>query len=1243
MNSLDLIKKFKDLLYMSYNNHIKINEESYNKNNDIKKIITSTDKKIGELTEEILNIEQDLQKNIETLECSYNNENHQKLEYYENCKQELSAELNDKDRKIRYFSIILNKAETGTKFLVQFANDPNNYDFVLESKKIISNNNNVISELKIMQNRCRNITLKGINVSEQSISQINYQKIFSTENIDSLVEMFENQYIIIINKILDYGMTLPLFKKSKLQEIFVDFRVIFDIKADIEICINDNIKRIKDSYNSIIADKETQIQIALKDISDYSKNDLSKTKNNLIKDAEEKINLKKIEIDHLQKAINDETIPAMKTKFIKEIKEKHIEESVNLREQLEEKLSVEEIKKILSLQSAIESCCSYADFKCPNDFSDYTVIGNISFDYYNDPKINQFKYITDAVDSFFEQNGLCFPQKDGHSVFKIPLVIEWQNFKGISYIYDNDSYNEIKDAYQSTVFHLFADIRPKSTVFTMIDGILPAGIFAPFPSFVKVGESEYINRKIYNNSEDIENLLNEIKAQVEQATAGFHYDSIIEANRDLINKKLMNILFVASGINGVISSEATDILSDIVSGGKNVGYYCFAMCDSRDFVEDIYKDNYQGIFIQYDSDAGELVLKHDNETFNIELYKNPEYNEYSMISEIIAECYEAAEKYGTFSFVDSKVYETLGQNARAINNITVKSAMDIDDHMCNFILDDKNINYLVLGLPRSGKSRFMHILITNIIRKYSPNDANIYIMSYKAQGTEISLFAKFDIPHIKMVKLNRNGYAFVKFIESIIQERNRRDIVFKENPSMRKFDNYSDYMSFYYSNNAFSADMEPLPRIVVFIDEIQEVLSDENVSKEFIGYFNSIVSTAGCFGIHIIFLTQYLSNFINNGIGIDKLQGTSKVIFNCLPNDVTALVPSTENIIPLMENTPGRAFMINGVGSSLKKIFVPLYTFERETQVLENMSLYYDGTPCKTLIVKNSMFDGKNNIYTQFISDPISRVFNDILCVGELICYTDDENINIRMADTKTDNIMLLGDNTAISQSITISLYLSLMGYLITADKYKVSQVIFVNCGELKRNDIIVSTYQKLYKTLEECNVASDFLKYIPCGNIKEQLGDYIREYADMAACPSPEFPDVYLFLYGIHNTNQLDDFYSYLGTINTQYKKYVHIVVWSDRKSVMEDFLKKTSLERAFKYKLTFASSEDENDFILGCKAKTPKGVAKMKPLSFNESPCFVPYDFCVNTYQPQDTYDPINKFIKASKDFALQKRDRV
>ena len=773
----------------------------------------------------------------------------------------------------------------------------------------------------------------------------------------------------------------------------------------------------------------------------------------------------------------------------------------------------------------------------------------------------------------------------------------------------------------------------------MIDGILPAGIFAPFPSFVKVGESEYINQKIYNNSEDIENLLNEIKTQVEQATAGFHYKSIIEANRDLINKKLMNILFVASGINGVISSEATSVLSDIVSGGKNVGYYCFAMCDNRSFVDEIYKDNYQGMLIRFDSDTAELILEYDNEAFNVELYKNPEYNEYSMISEIIAECYEAAEKYGTFSFVDSKVYENLGQNSRAINNITVKSAMDIDDHMCNFILDDKNINYLVLGLPRSGKSRFMHILITNIIRKYSPNDANIYIMSYKAQGTEISLFAKFDIPHIKMVKLNRNGYAFVKFIESIIQERNRRDIVFKENPSMRKFDNYSDYMSFYYSKNAFSADMEPLPRIVVFIDEIQEVLSDENVSKEFVGYFNSIVSTAGCFGIHIIFLTQYLSNFINNGIGIDKLQGTSKVIFNCLPNDVTALVPSTENIIPLMENNPGRAFMINGVGSSLKKIFVPLYTFERETQVLESMSLYYDGTSCKTLIVKNSMFDGKNNIYMKFISDPISKVFNDILCVGELICYTDDEDVSIRMADPKTDNIMLLGDNTVISQSITISLYLSLIGYLITADKYKDSQVIFVNCGELKRNDIIVSAYQKLYKTLEECNVASDFLKYIPCGNIKEQLGDFIKEYAEMAANKPFKCPDVYLFMYGIHNTNQLDDFYSYLGTINTQYKKYVHIVVWSDRKSVMEDFVKKTSLERTFKYKLTFSSNEDENDFILGCKAKTPKGVAKMKPLSFNESPCFVPYDFCVNTYQPQDTYDPINKFIKALSEVIIRK----
>ena len=773
----------------------------------------------------------------------------------------------------------------------------------------------------------------------------------------------------------------------------------------------------------------------------------------------------------------------------------------------------------------------------------------------------------------------------------------------------------------------------------MIDGILPAGVFAPFPSFVKVGESEFIHQKIYNNTDDIEELLTDMKAQVEQATAGFHYSSIVDANQNLVNKKLMNIIAVASGEDGVISDEAVEILSDVVSGGKNVGYYCISLCDSSELIGSIYKDRYCGFTVGIGEKG--FYVEYDNESFDLDIFANPDYSEYGLAADRVAECYEAASKFGSFSFIDSKVYEPLGQNVKAVNNITVKAAIDIDDHICNFILDNQNINYLILGLPGMGKSRFIHELITNIIRKYSPEDVNLYVMSYKALGTEMSIYSKFNIPHLKMVKLSRNGYAFVRFIGWIREELDRRDEIFNNNPSMKSFDNYTDYMNYYYSDSVFADEMERLPRIVVFIDEIQEILSDDKIQKEFIEVFDSIIATARCFGIHLIFATQILSKLTgSDGINMDSLQSISKVIFNCLPGDLSSLVPSS-NVLPLMNETPGHAFMINGVGHLLKEIYVPLYTFEQEYGEMKNLNMYYEGKKCDTLIVKENMFDGINNIYSRFIADPSGTILDNDIKVGEPICFGSEDFTKIRLSDPSCDNIMLLGDDASISNNINISIYLSLLGYLITNDKYKRSEVIFVNCGELKKNDIILNTFQRLNQTLNECNDDTRCLQYITCGNIKEQLNKLMEDYAGIISADTDKCPEVYIFLYGIHNTNELDDFYGRLSKINERYKKFIHIIVWANQKAAIEDFRKKTFLTRAFRYMLAFSSNEDDNSFVLGHKCEIPKGIAKMKPLGYEEESCFVPY-YYGKSYQPNNMRDSINQYINALNVILSQKENR-
>ena len=72
MNSIELIIRFKNLLYASYDKHVKINEEMYARNSDIKGLIKGNSKEIDDLRSNIVNVEIALQNEIERARNEYN-------------------------------------------------------------------------------------------------------------------------------------------------------------------------------------------------------------------------------------------------------------------------------------------------------------------------------------------------------------------------------------------------------------------------------------------------------------------------------------------------------------------------------------------------------------------------------------------------------------------------------------------------------------------------------------------------------------------------------------------------------------------------------------------------------------------------------------------------------------------------------------------------------------------------------------------------------------------------------------------------------------------------------------------------------------------------------------------------------------------------------------------------------------------------------------------------------------------
>lgn len=165
--------------------------------------------------------------------------------------------------------------------------------------------------------------------------------------------------------------------------------------------------------------------------------------------------------------------------------------------------------------------------------------------------------------------------------------------------------------------------------------------------------------------------------------------------------------------------------------------------------------------------------------------------------------------------------------------------------------EGSNIGFMVIGMSGSGKSTFMHSLIINGCMKYSPRDLQFWLLDFKS-GNATEKYLKANIPHIHVITENNKADDAFSIFNMLLDEMERRNGLFKKN-------NFSDV----YSYNSFveehpEKNLEYLPRIIICIDEIQELFVDEQ-SHQLAQLIGRISSRMRVCGMHFVFISQNLS------------------------------------------------------------------------------------------------------------------------------------------------------------------------------------------------------------------------------------------------------------------------------------------------------------------------------------------------------------------------------------------------
>lgn len=158
------------------------------------------------------------------------------------------------------------------------------------------------------------------------------------------------------------------------------------------------------------------------------------------------------------------------------------------------------------------------------------------------------------------------------------------------------------------------------------------------------------------------------------------------------------------------------------------------------------------------------------------------------------------------------------------------------------------IGYMAIGQSGSGKSSFFHSVVLNGCMKYSPKDLQFWLLDFKSGGAS-SKYSRCGIPHIRIIAENNKIDDALCLFQMVLEEMERRIKAFN-----KVFTN--DIVE--YNSKAKADGLEYFPRIIIAIDEVQEIFREDNASviQKLISSISTRMRSAG---MHFVMVAQNLS------------------------------------------------------------------------------------------------------------------------------------------------------------------------------------------------------------------------------------------------------------------------------------------------------------------------------------------------------------------------------------------------
>lgn len=795
---------------------------------------------------------------------------------------------------------------------------------------------------------------------------------------------------------------------------------------------------------------------------------------------------------------------------------------------LDTKFSISVIKELETLHSHIDSYSDTEEYKPVEENNPYIRLGYVQFDYANHSKIRGDVFIHDILNQYYKDTNV-------KGILRVPYVIDFRNFSNIQLDCNNDDIANIISSVRSIITRLFCNMPAGRIKFTFLDLVEQGKTFAPFMQFISASPTSrnIINQGTCTDITRAETLLEGLENSVRDINTNIYmkdYSSVIEYNEVSEPNILPINIIVCMNYPEQLSDDATAYIERIVRHSKRCGFHFVFVGSgkvesiSRLSVDDILNDTLSSSveMISFDKiDPLFCRLKYISEyeyqlcssSVIVKLEKMLTEEKMGKISRVMM---ESLEKSSSIKVSYDKINSGFSQNF-AKDDIRLPFALVGSSDVKSLIFGDKYAGYAaVVGVPRSGKSNAIHVLIMSAMCNYSPEELQIYLLDYKL-GVEAYKYSEYRLPHFKVISTTKNAIFGINAISSIDDAMEERTALFTANGCV----NYTEYRDLCKNNPELG--LPSLPRLLVIIDEMHALINakgdkDNNFSER----MARLIKTSPSYGIHMILASQTVTDW-NFGESFDLI--TSAVVFKCAPESEKKILGQDSVVaqqIPTSE--PGHAIYSADRQNPNNNQYVRVgyLDAETETKLLKKIEDRYKKHECSTRINAASLVNRADNSIYKLVNGLKPEFLPDMFTIGENLDL--DELSDIKL----TGNLLMIGDNKEMARNFAETLLISVLCNNIV--NHTSNEIFFIDLMEFtirsSKKDLILKLAQ---------SISEPYLKYFDCVHTTEAGAASLQAVADLS-----EIRKIFIFIFGLSNDQK-----ELLTALLSKGNPNAHIIVW--------------------------------------------------------------------------------------------------